>query len=123
VAFSGIYKVTRFAARAPVLILILARRGNVADAVGNVLQATDFHLLDIGIAGEHLALAATERGLGTCWIGWFNKKRVRKLLCIPRRFDLVAMMALGYPDPTELAPKRKKKLSDIVRYNRFDWDS
>jgi nitroreductase len=28
--------------------------------------------VDIGITGEHLVLAATELGLGICWIGWIN---------------------------------------------------
>jgi len=120
-AFSGIYRICRFAAAAPVLILILAHPDILANKLGSAVQKTQFYLLDIGIAGEHLVLAATELGLGTCWIGWFNKKRVRKFFSIPGKYDVVAMMALGYFDPTHLAPKRKKALSDIVRYNTFDW--
>jgi len=120
-AFSGIYKICRFAAAAPVLIVILARPDIVTNRLGNALQRTRFYLIDIGIAGEHLVLAATEKGLGTCWIGWFNKGRVRKFFSIPRKLDIVAMIALGYPDPTDLTSKRKRTLSEIVRYNKSDW--
>jgi len=40
----------------------------------------EYYMLDIGIAMEHLILAATERGLGTCWIGWFKEEVARKAL-------------------------------------------
>jgi len=120
-AFSGIYKASRFAARAPVLIVIIAHPDVVANKLGKAIQGTQYYLLDIGIAGEHLVLAATEMGLGSCWVGWFSKRGVRKVFAIPRKYDVVAMIALGYPDPTHLAPKRKKGLLDIVRYNNFDW--
>jgi len=120
-AFSGIYRPSRFAARAPVVIVILARPDIVANKLGKAVQGTQYYLLDIGIAGEHFVLAATELGLGTCWIGWFSKRGVRKVFSIPPKYDVVAMIALGYPDPKHLSPKRKKTFSDIVRYNTFGW--
>ncbi len=120
-AFSGVYRLCRFVARAPIVIVILAHPDVVANKLGKFIQGTQYYLLDIGIAGEHLVLAATEMGLGTCWIGWFSKKGVRKLFGIPRKYDVVAMIALGYPDPTQLGPKKKKTLREIVRYNEFGW--
>jgi nitroreductase len=120
-AFSGIYSLCRFAARAPVIVIILAQPDVIANKLGKAVQGTQFYLLDIGICGEHFVLAATELGLGTCWIGWFSKKGVRKLLSIPRKYDVVAMIAVGYPAPSQLGPKNKKPLSEIVRYNKFDW--
>jgi nitroreductase len=120
-AFSGIYRTCRFATRAPVVVIILAQPDVVANKLGKAVQGTQYYLLDIGIAGEHFVLAATEMGLGTCWIGWFSKRGVRKLLSIPRKYDAVAMIALGYPNPTHVGPKKKKLLRDIVRYNKFDW--
>ncbi len=120
-AFTGVYRACRFAARAPVVVVILAHPDVVANKLGKVVQGTQYYLLDIGIAGEHFVLAATELGLGTCWIGWFSKRGVRRLFGIPRKYDVVAMIALGHPDPTHLGPKKKKLLGDIVRYNKFDW--
>lgn len=120
-AFSGIYRLCRFVAKAPVVIVILAHPDVVANKLGKAVQGTQYYLLDTGIAGEHLVLAATELGLGTCWIGWFSKRGVRKLFAIPPKYDVVAMIAVGYPEPSQLGPKKKKPLRDLVRYNKFGW--
>ena len=40
-------------------------------------------LIDIGIAAEHFCLQAAEEGLGTCMLGWFNEKSVKKLINVP----------------------------------------
>ena len=53
-------------------------------------------MLDIGIAMEHLMLVATERGLGTCWIGWFNEDKIKKALGVPENIRVVASTPLGY---------------------------
>jgi nitroreductase len=83
--FSGIYSISSFAAKASVLILILGRLDIIANRIGKQIQNIQFYLLDIGIAGEHVVLQAEELGLGTCWIGWFNVRKARKFLKIPRK--------------------------------------
>ena len=118
-AFSGIYSQTKFAARAPVLILVLSKPAIVANRIGKQIQGIAFHLIDIGIAGEHLVLAAQEQGLGTCWIGWFNPRRVRKFFKIPRSYKPIVVIAMGYPEKTELRPKARKELRDIAWFNAF----
>jgi len=106
-AFSGIYSMSRFARHAPVIIVILARLDLLANRLGRQIQGTSFYLIDIGAAGEHIALQAQELGLGTCWIGWFNARRVRKLLRIPRRFKLVALLALGHAEDQPSGEKKR----------------
>jgi len=121
-AFSGIYKFTSFAAQAPVLIVILAKLDILANRIGKQIQGTQYYLIDIGIAGEHLVLQATELGLGTCWIGWFSKKKLRKCLNIPAKYKIVCMMSLGYFDKKYLdnKPKEKKRVEDIAWFNEID---
>jgi nitroreductase len=118
-AFSGIHSLSRFARRAPVLIIILARLDLIANRLGRQIQGISFYLIDIGIAGEHLVLQAEELGLGTCWIGWFNARRVRKLLEIPRRYKIVSMLALGYAEGRPSAEKKRKPLEDIAWFNKM----
>jgi len=77
-----------------------------------------YYLLDIGIAMEHLVLAATDQGLGTCWIGWFDEKKARKALGAPEGMRVVATTPLGYPDETP-EPRPRKTLSEIVRKDRW----
>jgi nitroreductase len=117
--FSGIYSVSKFAKRAPVLIVILARLNVIAHRVGKQIQNIHFHLLDIGIAGEHLVLQAEELGLGTCWIGWFNTRKARKALNIPREYKIVSLLSLGYYEQKPTRIKKRKKLDEIVWFNEI----
>lgn len=116
-AFSGIYAPTRWAARAPVLIALLAKPDVVANRLGAGIQGTNYYLLDMGIAGEHLVLQAHELGLGTCWIGWFSARGARTALGVPRRYRIVSLIAMGYPAHTDLKAKRRKALEEICRFN------
>ena len=118
-AFSGIYSATRFAARAPVIIIFLAKLDILANRIGKQIQGVHFHLIDIGIAGEHIVLQAHELGLGTCWIGWFNIKKVRKFFKIPRSYKIVTLLSMGYPEVYPLKPKKRHQLIDIAWFNGF----
>ena len=117
--FSGIYSQTKFAGLAPVLVFLLARPTFVAGQIGRQVQGVAFHLIDLGIAGEHFVLAAQERGLGTCWIGWFNMRRARRFFKIPRAYKPAAIIALGYYERTEPREKKRKPLSEIAWHNSF----
>ncbi len=77
-----------------------------------------YYLLDIGIAMEHLVLAAAEQGLGTCWIGWFDEAKAKKALGVPDGIRVVATTPLGYPDE-EPEARSRKPLEEIVRKDRW----
>lgn len=119
-AFSGIYAFSRFAAKAPVLILIMARPDLMANRIGKRIQGVAFYLIDIGISGEHFALQAEELGLGTCWVGWFSSRATRKFFRIPRQYKIVCIMALGYPEPRPPREPKRKNLAEIAFFNRLD---
>jgi nitroreductase len=119
-AFPGIYSVSRFAVQAPVIILILARIDVVAHRLGGQIQGTAFHLIDIGIAGEHLILQAEELGLGTCWMAWFSARRVRKALRVPRKYKIVAMMPIGYAASRPPRDTVRKPLSEVAWWNGIE---
>ena len=53
--------------------------------------------IDVSIALEHIALAATSLGLATCWVGSFIPHKVRQILQIPSEVNVIELMALGYP--------------------------
>lgn len=109
----------------------LAEAGNewIADAPAIIIACADprqsgakgdqhYYLLDIGIAMEHLVLAAAEQGLGTCWIGWFDEKKARKALGVPEAIRVVASTPLGYPDE-EPEPRPRKSVAEIVRRGKW----
>lgn len=55
------------------------------------------YLVDCAIAMDHFALAARNEGLGTCWIGDFDQEALKKLIKIPRGYDVIMLTPLGRP--------------------------
>jgi nitroreductase len=74
--------------------------------------------IDVAIAMEHLVLAATAKGLGTCWLGAFNPHKVRQILGIPSHIEVVNLLALGRPAKTAKSPDRLP-IDHIVCKNRW----
>lgn len=66
-------------------------------ACGDRKASRNWYAIDTAIALEHIALAATSLGLGTCWIGMFNEKNLRTMLNLPENLEIVALMSLGTP--------------------------
>jgi nitroreductase len=74
--------------------------------------------VDVSIALEHIALAAVEQGLGTCWIGAFEQDKIRQVLSIPATVKVIEVMPLGYPaDPPR--PKTRKPMDEIVCWDKW----
>lgn len=73
---------------------------------------------DLLLAGANLMLAATDRGLGTCWIGGFNPETIRRLLGIPHGFMVAGMCTVGYPEGETPAPP-KRPLQDMVHWETY----
>jgi len=72
--------------------------------------------VDIAIVMDHIILAATEEGLGTCWICAFDEPKAKEILGVPDGVRIVAMTPLGYP-AAEPAPFVRKPLRELVRKN------
>jgi len=115
-AFSGIYAGTRFAGRAPALVAVVADP-DWLPKMGGAIRKTDFHLIDIGIAGEHFVLKATELGLGTCWLGWFDETKAKKVLGLPAGKRIEIMLAVGYPQDDLVPPRQRKGLEEMSTFN------
>lgn len=71
--------------------------------------------VDIAIAMDHLILAATDLGLGTCWVGFFDPEIVREVLELSDDLEPVVFTPLGYPDDTS-KPKKRKPIDELVQY-------
>jgi nitroreductase len=103
-----------WATKAPVIIV-----GCADTKKSGTEHGQHYYMMDMGISMEHMILAATEQGLGTCWIGkYFDEKKVKKVLNIPKNFRVVAMTPLGYPDGEGIV-KPRKELEEIVSRNTF----
>jgi nitroreductase len=74
--------------------------------------------IDVSIALEHIALQATDLGLGTCWIGSFFPDQVRQILGIPTSASIIELMTLGYPAGPQ-GPRKRESLDSIVCHNHW----
>ena len=89
----------------------------------------EYFEVDVAIAMEHVILAATDLGLGSCWIGGFDEKTVKEVLEIPPRIRVVALTPLGFPIQKEgISEKgrkiiarsaKRKSLREIVHYEKW----
>jgi len=70
--------------------------------------------VDLSIVMDHLILAATDEGLGTCWICNFDEPRLRQILGIPDDVRAIALTPLGFP-AAEPRPFQRKPLEELVR--------
>jgi nitroreductase len=77
-----------------------------------------YHYVDAAIAMDHLILAATNLGLGTCWVAAFDVDAAREVLGLPDEVEPVAFTPLGYP-AGQPGPKERKALSELVRYESW----
>lgn len=78
----------------------------------------DYLLVDVAIVMDHLILAATAEGLGTCWIGAFDKLAARELLGIPENIKPVVFTPLGYPDDLGRTKERRPR-QELIMHDRW----
>jgi nitroreductase len=113
----------RFTRSAPAFVAVVREPGKAESRVGGWLAGRDYRLIDLGMAAEHFCLQAAEEGLGTCLLGFFNSRRVGKLLRVPLGRRVQILITLGYPADAEVREKRRKPLAQVRSYNRYGGSS
>jgi nitroreductase len=74
--------------------------------------------VDAAIAIDHMTLASTDVGLGTCWIGAFDPEMVSAVMGLPPGIEPIAMLPVGYPS-MDGREKTRKPLDELVRYDHW----
>lgn len=109
----------KWAIQAPVLILIVEEATKTTSLLGGLVKHNHYPHIDLGIAAAHLTLAAEAEGLGSCMIGYFDEKKIKKMAGIPRHKRLPLIITLGYA-AKEKRSKKRKRFDEIVSYNKYD---
>ena len=103
-----------FIGQAPVLVVCCA------ETDGRMMRGgQQAYPIDLAIAIDHLTLAATAEGLGTCWIGAYDENKVKDILGIPSAVRVVELLPLGYPVDPAPVQKSRLPLKSIMRYERW----
>jgi len=106
----------KFIAEAPAVIVACGFPDEAYATAGGYMSS---YVIDVTIALDHLILAATAHGLGTCWIAAFKEEKVKQLLGIPEDVKVVALTPVGYPNH-EPDKTSRKSMAELVCYDKLD---
>lgn len=73
--------------------------------------------IDVAIAVDHMTLAATALGLGTCWVCAFDAELAHKILELPDHLEVVALLPMGYPAEDDFTARPRRELEEMVSWN------
>lgn len=107
-----------FTKQAPVHLIIVEESANITSNFGSLLKNKHLPHIDIGVAAAHICLAAETEGLGTCILGWFDEKAIKKLLGIPASKRVLLDIIIGYSTQPK-REKKRKETSTVVSYNKY----
>lgn len=99
---------------APLVICVSAVKSEAWVSRGGM----NYVYVDVAIVMDHIILAATDLGLGTCWIGAFNKDVARRAFNLPDDLEPVVMTTLGYAGIKPEA-KERRSVEELVHYERW----
>ncbi len=107
----------KFTHQCPVIVAVVLERQNFMSTIGSMIKNKDYSLFDIGMAVNQFCLQAADLGLGTCIIGWFDEKKIKKILGVKNR-RIPLLISVGYPDaPTR--EKVRKPLDMMSSWNEY----
>ncbi|MDD2338092.1 MAG: nitroreductase family protein [Geobacteraceae bacterium] len=104
-----------FVTEAPVVIVACAETDGQTMRWGG----PPCYQIDVAIALDHMSLAAVDLGLGSCWIGLFDDKKVKEILNIPVEIRVIVLMLLGYPSDPSVNAKNRLPVDRIVKYEHW----
>jgi nitroreductase len=119
-AENKIAKMNLFVKKAPVIIAVVTEPSNLSASFGSLLKHKPYNIMDMAIAVEHFCLQAADLGLGTCILGWFQERKVKRILGVPWRKRIHLLITLGYPaDGSHERKKNRKAIQDIMSFNKY----
>lgn len=115
-----ITKMNMFVKSAPMIIAVVTEPSNLSASIGALLKHKPYNIMDMSMAVEHFCLQAADLDLGTCILGWFQERKVKRLLGVPWRKRIHLLITLGYPaDGNRERKKNRRTIDDIVSFERY----
>lgn len=102
----------KFAADAPVLLVISEKPYVKSAALGAKVKGNDYRSMDIGIVTAYITAEATAQGLGSCILGWLDDDKIREICHLDGAVRLV--ITLGYAKDELLRNKKRKDMDELV---------
>lgn len=101
--------------KAPVIIVVC---GDHSQSWKRGSDQKDHCDIDAAIATDHMALAAADLGLGSCWVCAFDAKKCHETLGLPNYLEVIALLPIGYPEG-EAPVKSRKEFKSMISFNGY----
>ena len=102
-----------FVKHAPLIIVCCADPSQYPKSTDVDETPVNYAYIDLSIATAFLILRATELGLGTVYVAWVYRDKLKKALNIPKDFIVPFVIPVGYPAENP-KPRGRKELNDII---------
>jgi nitroreductase len=99
-------------------VLITHESTNITSKLGCGIKDKDFPMMDLGIASAYMTLAAEAEGIGSCILGWFDEKKIKELVGIPKGKRLMLIVTLGYAAKGK-RKKVRKEWNKVVSFEKY----
>jgi nitroreductase len=106
----------KFTSKCPSFIVVVEERATLSAKVAGIVKSQTYAQIDIGLSTMQLCLAATEQGLGTCIMGWFDEPKIKVLLDIPKAKRIRLVIGVGYAASDKHREKIRKNIDGIARF-------
>ncbi len=103
----------KFAAEAPILLVISEMPYVKTAALGAKLKGNDYRSIDIGIAAAYITAEAAAQGLGSCILGWLDSDKIREICDLSG--DVRLVITLGYTSDDKLRTKKRKPKEELIK--------
>lgn len=114
--------INTFTHNIPVFITVLRYppRRELNDKQKKIIGKFDHQDIDIGIAAEQICLAATDAGLGSIMLGWFDEQAVKSTLAIPVELSVALIIGIGYPKTEAVRKPGRYPAEQVYSWNRYE---
>lgn len=103
-----------FAENCPAFTVVTEQKATLLPAIAAEHDSQDFAQIDLGLCVAHYCLEATDLGLSTCILGWFDEEKLKAALGLTENEKIRLVLATGYAAADTVRAKKRKELADTV---------
>ena len=118
ITFNTVVRFNKFVPNAKAIVAVVIEKSHFA-MVGSNKSDEDYNFIDMGAATEHFCLQAADIGIGTCMLGYFDEKKVKKLINVPSQKRVGLLIAMGYSPFETARSKKRKELDEVCKFNSY----
>lgn len=115
----GLGFINKFTPTAKAFLVLVKEKPGFSEKMAKVMTSRDYTPYDIGIVTATITYRATELGLGSCILGWFDEDKIKEILSVPKKHFVDLVIALGYPETADVPEKRRKDESEVLSFNSY----